>query len=245
MTKGGNSKSLKDENRWQLWLIIALNAVVFYTITQSDTIAAAGWKGLFTTATDLLPIGFAFIVTSVANGLLSANIKARLVFLRWTHALPGHRAFSELAPADPRIDLDQLVRHLGRKLPKGPEAENKVWYRIFKEAEAAPEVHHIHREFLLMRDYTGFSALFLVGLGFATLFLVQSWKVAFIYWLALLLQFIVVRHVAATYGARFVCTVLAVKSAQLGATSPRKPKASGEGGNSHNGSAGASTGRDG
>ena len=224
MTKGSASKSLKDQNRWQLWLTIALNAVVFYTVARSDAIATPGWKGLFTAATNLLPVGFAFIVTSVANGLLSANMKARLVFLRWTHALPGHRAFSKHAPADPRIDLDRLKKSLGNKLSEGPEAENKAWYRIFKEVEAAPEVQHIHREFLFMRDYAGFSALFLVGLGVAALVLVQSLKVALTYCLVLLLQFIVVRHVAATYGTRFVCTVLAVKSAKLAVSNPKAPK---------------------
>jgi hypothetical protein len=223
VTDGGNSKSLKDENRWQLWLTIALNAVAFYTVAQSEAIAAAGWKGLFATAPDLLPVGFAFIVTSLASGLLSANMKARLVFLRWTRALPGHRAFSEHAPTDPRVDLDQLKKYLGNKLLEGPEAENKVWYRIFKEVEAAPEVRHIHREFLFMRDYTSFSVLFLAGLGIATLILVQPWRLALTYCLVLLLQFIIVRHVAATYGARFVCTVLAVKSAQLGASTPKAP----------------------
>jgi hypothetical protein len=214
LTKGGASTSLKDQNRWQLWLIIALNAVVFYSITRLDAIETAGWKGLFTAATNLLPIGFAFIVTSVANGLLSAHMKARLVFLRWTHALPGHRAFSKHAPADPRIDLDRLKKSLRNKLPDGPEAENKVWYRMFKEEEAAPEVRHIHREFLLMRDYAGLSALFFVGLSIAAFVLLQSWKAALTYCLLLLLQFVVAQHVAATYGARFVCTVMAVKSAK-------------------------------
>jgi hypothetical protein len=133
-------------------------------------------------------------------------------------------AFSKHAPADPRIDLDRLRKSLGKKLSEEPEAENKAWYSIFKEVEAAPEVQHIHREFLFMRDYAGFSALFLVGLGVAAFVLVQSWKVALTYWLVLLLQFIVVRHVAATYGTRFVCTVLAVKSAKLAASSPRNPK---------------------
>jgi hypothetical protein len=214
VTEGGLSKSLKDQNRWQLWLTIAMNAVVFYAVAQSGAIATAGWKGIFTATTNLLPIGFAFIVTSVANGLLSANMKARLVFLRWTHALPGHRAFSKNALADPRIDLARLKKSLGNKLPEGPEAENKAWYRILKEEEAMPEVQHIHREFLFMRDYTGFSVLFLVGLGVTALFLVQSRSVALTYCLALLLQFIVVRHVAATYGARLVCTVLAINSAK-------------------------------
>lgn len=222
MTNGGGSKSLKDQNRWQLWLTIALNAVIFYAMTRWDAIAIAGWRGLFTAAANLLPIGFAFIVTTVANGLLSANMKARLVFLRWTHALPGHRAFSKHAPTDPRIDLDRLKKSLRNKLPEGPEAENKAWYRIFKEVEAVPEVQHIHREFLLMRDYAGFSALFFVGLSVAAFVLMQSWKIALTYCSMLLLQFIVVRHVAAIYGIRFVCTVLAVRSAKPAPVSGRR-----------------------
>jgi hypothetical protein len=67
------------QNRWQLWLTIALNAVVFYIVTRSDAIATAGWKGLFTAATNLLPVGFAFIVTSVANGLLWAATQPKPV----------------------------------------------------------------------------------------------------------------------------------------------------------------------
>lgn len=226
MTKGGIPKSLKDQNRWQLWLTIALNAIVFYTVARSVSIATEGWKGLFLGAPSLLPVGMAFIVTSVANGLLSANMKARLVFLRWAHPLPGHQAFSKHALADPRIDLDCLKKSLGKKFPEGPEAENKAWYRIFKEVEPAPEVQHIHREFLFMRDYAGFSALFLVGLGIAGVCFAQSWKVALTYCLVLLLQFVVVRHVAAIYGLRFVCTVLALKSAKsaVGTGKPQPPK---------------------
>ena len=213
-------KALKDENRWQLWLTIALNAVVFYALVQSSTIATVGWKGLFTTAPDLLPVGFAFIVTSIVNGLLSANMKARLVFSRWTNALPGHRAFSQHASADPRVDLGPLEGYLGDKFPDGPEAENKAWYRIFKEVETAPEVNHIHRELLFARDYTSFSLIFLLVLGPAALVLAQTSRVALAYCFALLLQFMVVRHAAATYGARFVCTVLAVKSGQLAQSGP-------------------------
>jgi hypothetical protein len=90
-----------------------------------------------------------------------------LVFLRWAQALPGHRAFSQHAPADPRVDLGPLKGYLGDKFPEGPDAENKVWYRVFKEVERASEVNHIHREFLFMRDYTGLSLLFFMGLGTA------------------------------------------------------------------------------
>jgi len=225
MNGSASSRSLKDQNRWQLWLTIALNAVVFYAVTQTQGIADFGWKALIPAAANLLPAGFAFIVTSIANGLLSASWKARLVFLRWRHALPGHRAFSKYALADPRIDVDRLKQLLGSVGPNGADAENKAWYKIFKEVEAAPEVQHIHREFLLMRDYAGFSALFLIGLGIAAIVLVQSWRVSLTYCAVLALQFLIVRHVAATYGERFVCTVLAVKSVDVEKISPpRKAK---------------------
>ena len=213
MTNDISHKSLKDQNRWQLWLTIALNTVAFYAVAQSEAIAKTGLHGLLTAVSNLFPIGFAFILTSIVNGLLSAAIKARLVFLRWTHALPGHRVFSKYAPSDPRIDLNRLKKALGNKLPEGPDAENQAWYRIFKEVEAAPEIQHIHREFLFMRDYTCIAALCFVGYGITALIIVEPMKAAMLYVLALLLQVIVVRHVAATYGERFVCTVLAVKSA--------------------------------
>jgi hypothetical protein len=213
MNESNTKKSLKDQNRWQLWLTIAMNAMVFFAVARADVIVSSGWRSLFTFATELLPIGFAMIVTSVANGLLSANMKARLVFLRWKNALPGHRAFSQLALADPRIDLVRLKKSLGNKMPEGPDAENRVWYRIFKEVELSPEVQQAHREFLFMRDYAGFSTLFLLGLGFAAFAISKPLNVALFYFLLLCLQFIVVRYVAANYGVRFVSTVLAIKSA--------------------------------
>jgi hypothetical protein len=80
--------------------------------TRSDqTNAVAG-------ASNLLPVGLAVVVTTVANGLLSADLKARLVFCDGKHALPGHRAFSVYAKKDPRIDFVRLQRALGNKLPR-------------------------------------------------------------------------------------------------------------------------------
>lgn len=219
----GSTKSLKDQNRWQLWLTIAANALVFYAIAQSEVFATSGLKGLVTEATNLLPVSLAIVITSVANGLLSANMKARLVFLRWKDALPGHRAFSKHAKSDPRIDVDRLKKSLGNKFPTDPEGENRAWYRIFKEVEVDPAVQHIHREFLFTRDYAGFAILFFITFGIVSLFMVPSWKVSLVYCLLLMLQFVVVRHAAATYGTRFVCTVLARNAAKVSA--PRTTKA--------------------
>src|ERR1700757_3287650 len=98
-------KSLKDQNRWQLWLIVAANTLFLYGVVQANAIKVDGLRAIFTDAQNLLPVGVALIVATVLNGLLSADAKARVVFLRWRHALPGHRAFSVHAACDPRIDV--------------------------------------------------------------------------------------------------------------------------------------------
>lgn len=212
MTEKGKSKTLKDQNRWQLWLTIAANALAFYAASQWATIALSGFQSALSDVANLLPVGLAVVVTTIANGLLSSGMKDRLVFLRWHRALPGHRAFSVHAKADPRIDFVRLQRALGNKLPPDPEGENKAWYRFYLEVQNVAAVQQVHRDYLLLRDYTGLAALFLIGLGAAALFTITAWKVLAIYLGILLLQFLVVRRAAATYGIRFVCTVLAQKA---------------------------------
>ncbi|MER8689990.1 hypothetical protein NKJ36_30815 [Mesorhizobium sp. M0142] len=214
MSTDGPPRSLKDQTRWQLWLTIAANFALFYGVAQSDALAVSGIKGLLVGAANLLPVGLALIVTSVANGLLNAAAKARLVFLRWHFALPGHRAFSRHGPTDPRIDMSRLKDSLGDTFPRTPGDENRLWYRFYKDVESETAILHAHREFLFTRDYAAFSFLFLFGFGTAAVFMVQSLRVSFIYCAVLLLQFLVVRHSAATYGVRLVTTVLARHAAK-------------------------------
>lgn len=212
MTTAGNSKSLKDQNRWHLWLLIAVNSAVFYAALNFSDFESSGFGALVNSATQLLPVGLATLVTTVANGLLDADMKARLVFLRWHHALPGNSAFSRYAHRDPRIDQDKLAQLIDMKSLLTPEAENAAWYRLYKEVHNDQSVQQVHREFLLLRDYTGLAALFLVGFGAVALFTVHPPRVLAIYCALLIAQYIVVRHSAATYGIRFVTTVLALKT---------------------------------
>jgi hypothetical protein len=193
-------------------LVIACNALAFYGACQWETIATSGIRAALAGAANLLPVGLAIVVTTIANGLLSSAMKDRLVFLRWRNALPGHRALSVYAKTDPRIDFTRLQRTLGNKIPSDPVSENKAWYRLYLEVQNAPAVLQVHRDFLLLRDCTGLAALFIVVLGAAAIFTIDGWKVIAIYFGLLLLQFIVVRHAAATYGVRFVCTAMAQKA---------------------------------
>jgi hypothetical protein len=222
MTKAGNSKSLKDQNRWHLWLLIAVNAAAFYAALNFGDFESSGFRALVDSAAQLLSVGLATVVTTVANGLLSADMKARLVFLRWHHALPANRAFSRYAHRDPRIDQARLAQLIDMKSLPSPEAENAAWYRLFKEVHNDPSVQHVHREFLLLRDYAGLAALFLIAFGTVALFTVHPPRVMAIYCGLLLAQFVVVRHSAATYGIRFVTAVLALKASAPAVRTPEK-----------------------
>jgi hypothetical protein len=204
------AKSLKEQNRWQVWLFIFLNSLVLYGVTQADAVKFADLCSIVTDASKLIPFGLAIGIATVLNGLLDPNAaKARLVFLRWRGALPGHRAFSRYMHADPRIDPRQVEKAVGSPLPVEPTLQNRVWFRLYKTVENDPPVLQVHRDFLLTRDYTGLAFLFIIFYGAAGFFTAPSTKVALIYLGFLLLQYLVVRQAASRYGIRLVTTVLA------------------------------------
>ena len=102
------------------------------------------------------------------------------------HALPGHRAFTEYASSDARIDLSKLKKVCGNKFPSDPVEQNRTWYRLYKTVEGNPAVSHVHRDFLLMRDYAGLAALFMIFFGTAALIEVPSWRASLTYCFVLL-----------------------------------------------------------
>jgi hypothetical protein len=222
MTRGGGgaaatprpetAKSLKDQYRWQLWIIVAINTLFLYGVVQANAIKVDGLRAIFTDAQNLLPVGVALIVARVLNGLLSADAKARVVFLRWRHSLPGHRAFTEHAMRDPRIDVAALEKVHGGPLPTDPVEQNRVWYRMYNSIEHDPAVRQAHHDYLFMRDYTGLCAVFIVLYGAAGMFFIPSIKVGLIYLVVLAAQFVLVHQAASNYGTRFVTTVLARKT---------------------------------
>ena len=219
-------KSLKGSNRWQLWLVVAGNALFLYGVVQANAIKLGGLRAIFSDAQKLIPLGFALVITTVLTGVLSADIKARLVFLRWRNVLPGHRAFSVYAITDPRIDPAALTKSIGSDLPVNPVDQNRTWYRLYRTIEGDPAVRQVHRDFLLLRDYAGLSALFIVFFGAGGLYAIHSVTVGLLYLVLLVLQYLVVRQAAANYGIRLVTTVLALKAAkhEIKPSTRRTPK---------------------
>lgn len=164
MTRSTPSRLLKDQNRPQLWLAMAANVVAIYAAAQWTDMTTFGLRGLLNGVFHLLPVGLAVLFTTVATSLIDVETKCGPVFLRWRHALPGHRAFTEYGPRDPRVDMSKVTRLLGNELPSEPGEQNAVWYGLFKQAENEPPVLGAHRDFLLLRDYAALAALFHSGL---------------------------------------------------------------------------------
>ncbi len=107
------------------------------------------------------------VLVLVLNGIISAEMKAILVFWRIKNALPGHRAFTQLAPKDARIDMSELREKLG-DIPRAGKDQNALWFKLYKKHEGAPTVENPHRSFLLARDLAAialaFAACGIVGL---------------------------------------------------------------------------------
>ena len=156
--------------------------------------------------------GFAPVAMLLLTSLLSPHIKAVLVYQRFVDTLPGHRAFSVLAPRDPRINLESLVKNIGT-LPVDGKEQNTKWYMLYKKVESEMAVMQANQHYLLFRDLAALSLL-------ATLFSV------FIYILGIadtlsctafvlfLFQYLATRIAAENNGNSLVTNVLALHSSK-------------------------------
>lgn len=93
-------------------------------------------------------------------------------------------------------------------LPNDPGEQKRLWYQFYKTVHKGPEVADVHRLFLLARDYTALSALFLLGATPVVLGLVPL-NSASLYIGLLLMQYVLASQAGRVYGNRFVATVWA------------------------------------
>jgi hypothetical protein len=192
--------------------VAAANAITFYLAFKMDALFGGQWVNAVKKLPEILPTGLCLALVGVANAQLTADAKARIVFLRWRHPLPGSEAFTRHARADPRIDLTTLERNDG-PLPTDPRQQNLLWYKLYQSVADHPAVLHSHREYLFTRDYTCLSLLMLISFGTAGLFQLPSRSTAIGYISLLTVQYLLVRRAARNHGVGLVTTVLALKGA--------------------------------
>jgi hypothetical protein len=83
---------------------------------------------------------------------------------------------------------------------------------MYRRHEEHPSVKDAHSSYLLTRDLTALSAIFLVVLGAAALSLMENPKHALYYMIGLAALYGLTSQAARTYGKRFVTSVLAIES---------------------------------
>lgn len=209
--------ALKTVNAPALYGLMLMNLAVLYAFVTGESVPARGVIALVTDLDKLIPAGIGLALVGILNAQISAEAKARIIFLRWRHPLPGCRAFSLHAASDARVDVAELSRQYGN-LPYEPREQNALWYRLYKGVDCEPAVTQVHRSFLFARDYACVALMMLFVLGGYAMLYVPSKSGRVIFVGVLLVQFLLAMRAARNHGIRFVTTVLAIAAAkpQLG-----------------------------
>lgn len=195
-----------------LWLVANQAPVTELTSAQSLTKRAA----LIT----LLPVP-ALLLSS----LLSSNLKAVLVFWRWQYPLPGARAFTVHAPADPRIALDRLRKNVG-EFPQDPREQNSRWYALYREVQDEASVRDSHGHYLLFRDLAGVSLLLTLAVPLALLVAASASRMVVLGSVAFFFtQYLLAAQAGRVAGVRMVRNVLALHASLKPAPRARTTKA--------------------
>lgn len=209
----GRQPYLKSKNAVYLWSFIGINFSIFLSLYMTKGFAGSSiehfWQRV--TAKDGIIAAGIPLLAIVLSGTLSDLAKARLVFWRWRHPLPGCRAFTELLNTDPRIDVPALRKKLG-ELPADPQAQNALWYRLYNGQSTDVRISEAHRIYLLTRDMTTIAALFVLCFSVGVAAGSVNWKTATVYVVGLVIQYLLTATAARNYGTRFVLNVLAEES---------------------------------
>ena len=160
---------------------------------------------------DGILVGLGSLIVIVFTGLISAEWKARIVFLKWKNPLPGHRSFTKLAKLDSRIDLKILEKKYGT-LPVDEKEQNLLWYKIYKEYENEVIVKTSQSHFLLTRDLASVTIIVTIIIIMVMLIYKLGIGVIFIFFLVMTLHYFVLILSSQNYGRRFVCNVLTLAS---------------------------------
>lgn len=149
-------KSAKKQNIGWIWTVVVADALALAALAYPGALDqdVLSWRS----ALKLFGAGVAPVAVLLLTSLLSSDVKAIAVFGRFRHPLPGHRAFSTHAEADPRVDVSALKKNVGA-FPEHPREQNTLWYRLFKKVERDPMVLAAHRNYLLFRDLAALSVV--------------------------------------------------------------------------------------
>ena len=194
-------------NRKYLIGYMLLNCLIFLIISGGFSGGLDEIKSLYEKTTNIF--GFLFIPLSIIiEGVLSPDLKHKLVFWKTKNPLPASRAFSEIGPKEPRIDMSRLNLLLAGNIPESPEKENAMWYSLYKKCSSKERVFDAHRCFLLTRDLASLSFISIpAAVASYALWSIplRSMAIHLVFLIAVLL---LTSLACQNYGRRFVANVL-------------------------------------
>jgi hypothetical protein len=154
-------KNLKESNKASLAAIL-VGTIVVVALIQ---VGLKEVNDAYSALKDLGVVAGLTIIANILASLLPADFKHKLVFLRLSDVLPGHRS-KELCLADPRLDDDLLAGKWPALFTSdmAPSKQNSFWYgKIYSPVKDTNEVRQAHKSFLLYRD--ALSGVFLLLLS--------------------------------------------------------------------------------
>jgi len=222
------AKSLKQKNQPQLITFVVSNAValgvIAFGLSHCVELLQQLSKGDWRVLGKMVAVpAFLTLVTGTIGWAMPRAAKEFLVFWRMRNCLPSGRAFTDIAPRDPRIDIQCLVSKYA-PIPELPAQQTALWYRIYRGHKDDASVEDAHGAYLRFREMTTLiSALMLLYVLGTTYFGIES-KQLFAGILLLIVEYLVVMVAARNAATRLVLNVLAIDSASTAAnTSQQNP----------------------
>ena len=206
LQKNGNRKWLISYLLVQIVVFCLFTGIINFNLIEIDQMLSK-----FKTAQSFIPLTAAILII-VLEGIFKNAIKEFLVFWRLKNRLPGHRAFSHIGPNDPRIDMTRLALLFPNGIPKDPKIQNNEWYRLYHNFRDEPQVFASHKAFLLTRDLTSLTVVFIPFAMLGHLLLGTALNRLTCHFLLMLVLFVLMSLSSRNYAERFVGNALAEAS---------------------------------
>lgn len=213
-----SDRTLKEQNAWLLRGFILLVGLLFFGFCFGSPISdASSFDNALERLSEIIaPAGFGLVVISITKlwllGMLPPKTRDQIVHWRIGYPLPGSRAFSKIAPNDPRVDMDKLTTDYGA-LPDDPAQQGKLFYRIYKTVDGASGVDDAHRSYLAARDCSTVAFILLFVLTPLVFMVSTGLEAALTFAGIMVVSYLLLSLAAQTYSVRFVQNVLADASA--------------------------------
>ena len=198
---------IKAQNARWLWIVMVVDVVALIPLVVTS--GSFDELSVFKILTRGAAATVAPVIVLLLTSLLTADVKAVVVFWRIRDMLPGHRAFSIYAHRDSRINLEELRRKVG-EFPVLPRDQNAAWYGLYKAVVEDPGVMQSLRNYLLFRDLSILSLMLSIVALIITLVTGGTIMTAMTVFGLLFAQYVLSAIAARNNGIRLVTNVLAL-----------------------------------